>query len=320
MHFAVAACMRNEAIFILEWIAHQRLCGFRTVIVVTNDCTDGTDMICDEIAESDPDFFHVRSVVAPGESPQIKGMASVFALPVIGDVDYLLHCDSDEFLNIDVGAGQVADLLLAVGKPDCIALAWRPFGDAGNTHWTGGLVTEKCTRSAAKIRPSFTVHKSLFRPAAFGRGTDHMPKEPRIANVTLVNTKGEAMPTTSLFNPRHARFRRTPPELFTWENACIFHYAVRSQDVFLMKNQRGDGMGRETDRYHLNSKFWRRNNINRVSVPVSQQRLAAMKQTIANFRANDAIARIEDKALLDFVRDSHAYLTPERIQSLTIPS
>ena len=147
-----------------------------------------------------------------------------------------------------------------------------------------------------------------------------MPKEPRIANVTLVNTKGEAIPTTSFFNPRHARFRRTPPELFTWENACIFHYAVRSQDVFLMKNQRGDGMGRETDRYHLNSKFWRRNNINRVSVPVSQQRLAAMKQTIANFRANDAIARIEDKALLDFVRDSHAYLTPERIQSLTIPS
>ena len=87
-----------------------------------------------------------------------------------------------------------------------------------------------------------------------------------------------------------------------------------------MKNQRGDGMGRETDRYHLNSKFWRRNNINRVSVPVSPQRLAAMKQTIANFRANEAIARIEDKALLDFVRDSHAYLTPERIQSLTIPS
>jgi len=319
MHFAVASCMRNEALFILEWIAHQRLCGFRTVIIVTNDCTDGTDTICDELAAQDPDFIHVRNPLESGDIPQIKGMERVFELPVLTGVDYLLHCDADEFLNIDVGSGQVADLIAATGQSDCIALAWRPFGDAGNKRWTGGLVTEACTRSAGWLRPSFTVHKSLFRPTGFGRATDHMPKEPRAPDVMLVNAKGEPMPTGSLFHPQHARFRGTPPALFTWDNACIFHYAIKSEDVFLMKNKRGDGMRRETTRYHLNSKFWRRNNQNKVTVPAPPERLAQLKQMMEGFRQIGAIRAIEKQALVDYTRDSRAYLTPERIKDLTLP-
>ncbi len=318
MHFAVASCMRNEAIFVLEWIAHQRLCGFRTIIIVTNDCTDGTDTICDQIAASDPDFIHIRSTLEPEESPQIKGMEQVFQLPVIGDVDYLLHCDSDEFLNIDVGKGQVADLIAATGDADCIALAWRPFGDAGNKRWAGGLVTENCMQSAAVLRPSFTVHKSLFRPSRFQRATDHMPKAPNAPDVSLVNTRGEPMPTASLFHPRHARFRRTPPELFTWDNACIFHYAIRSEDVFLMKNNRGDGMGRETQRYHLNSKFWRRNNKNDVMVPVSLDRLSRIRRIVEDLREIQTIRSIEAKALEDFIKISRAFLSPQKVDELTI--
>ena len=318
MHFAVACCMRNEAMFILEWIAHQRLCGFRTIIIATNDCTDGTDTICDEIAATDPDFIHIRNTLAPGDAPQIKGMERVFQLPVIGEVDYLLHCDADEFLNIDIGAGQVGDLIGIAGTHDCIALTWRPFGDAGNTRWNGGLVTEKCNRAAGHFRPSFAVHKSLFKPSRFRRATDHMPKAPRSKDITLVNAKGEPMPTASLFHPRHARFRGTPPELFTWENACIFHYAIRSEDVFLMKNRRGDGMARDTQRYHLNSKFWRRNNKNNVVVPVDPTRLKEMKAMIEDLRAIGQIRAIEEQALDDFIAMRDSFLTPQMIASLTV--
>lgn len=318
MHFAVASCMRNEAMFLLEWIAHQRLCGFRTVIVVTNDCTDGTDIICDQIAEADPDFIHIKSTVAPGTSPQIAGMAHVFKLPVIKDVDYLLHCDSDEFLNIDCGAGQVGDLIAHTGNNDCIALAWRPFGDSGNKEWTGGLVTERCQRAAAVLRPSFTVHKSLFRPSRFGRATDHMPKDPKTRDVTVVNARGEAMPPQSMFNARHARYRGTAPELFTWDVARIHHYAIRAQDVFLMKNKRGDGMGRETQRYFLNSKFWRRNNKNQVVVPLPEGRLEKTKDLIEQLRQVGDVRAIEEQALGDFANIRSAYLTPEMIESLTL--
>lgn len=318
MHFAVACCMRNEAMFVLEWIAHQRLIGFRTIIVVTNDCTDGTDTICDAIAQHDPDFIHIRNTLAPGEAPQIKGMEKVFAHPVVANVDYLLHCDADEFLNISCGAGHVGDLIALCGRADCIALAWRPFGDANHKRWAGGLVTEKCTRSTPKLRPSFTVHKSIFKPAKFTWATDHMPKMPRSPNVTLVNTKREPMPTASLFNPRHARFRRTGLELFTWDNACIHHHAIRSEDVFLMKNLRGDGMARETQRYYINSKFWRRNNVNRNEIEVPTRHLTALRAGVAQLRMIADVQQIEARAIADFQIERDRFLTPAMIAQLTL--
>jgi len=318
MHFAVTACMRNEAMFLLEWIAYQRLIGFRTIIIVTNDCTDGTDEICDQIAAVDPDFVHVRSVLAPGEKPQIRGMEQVFALPVLKEIDYLLHCDADEFIQIDCYDGSLEGLIDTAGRPDCVALVWRPFGDAGLKRWEGGLVTEKCQFAAQRLRPAFLVHKSLFRPRSFGAANAHMPKAPTQARVTVANTLGERMPARSMFNPKHARFRRTPFEAFTWQNAYIRHYAIRSEDTFLMKNLRGDAMLRETDRYCLNSKFWRRNNKNDVLQPLRGDLLQKLKERVADLRRIGSVASIEAQALHDFQQLRKTHLTAERIAELTV--
>ncbi len=245
MHFAVASCMRNEAIFLLEWVAYQHVVGFDSIVVATNDCTDGTDAICDELAKAGV-LHHVHNTVAPGQAPQMAGMARVLALPVMETVDYLLHCDADEFLNVSCGDGRVADLIDTIGPADCIALAWRPFGDAGIETWDGGLVIERFDRSAPNLWPAIIMHKSMFKPRRFGRAIDHMPKDPVDPSAKLVNTKGEEMSNFSLYHPTHARFRRSPDALLTWENACLHHYAIQSQDVFLMKNLRGDGMAAET--------------------------------------------------------------------------
>ncbi len=48
---AVAACMRNEGIFILEWLAHYTALGFDEIIVVTNDCVDHSDLLLKRLEE-----------------------------------------------------------------------------------------------------------------------------------------------------------------------------------------------------------------------------------------------------------------------------
>ena len=35
--------MRDEGLVILEWVAHYRALGFDTIVVYTNDNTDGSD-------------------------------------------------------------------------------------------------------------------------------------------------------------------------------------------------------------------------------------------------------------------------------------
>ena len=260
MTLAVVACMRNEAIFLLEWLAYQLVVGFDTVAVVTNDCTDGTDTLLDEIASHDPRIMHIRNDIQPGEAPQIAGMRNVFQNERLMAAEYLLHCDSDEFLHVDVGNKKVSDLITAAGPADCIALAWRPFGDSGITRWNGGSVLAQFTQTSARLRYGATMHKSLFRPTRFGGATDHMPKRPVDDTVSVVNADGLAMSAAAMFEAKRARFVPVTDAHLTWENGCIHHYATRSQDVFLMKNKRGDAMGRADGRYYLNSKFWNRKN------------------------------------------------------------
>ena len=45
--FLAILCVRNEAAFLLDWLAHHRATGFTDFLVFSNDCTDGTDLMLD---------------------------------------------------------------------------------------------------------------------------------------------------------------------------------------------------------------------------------------------------------------------------------
>ncbi len=317
MNTAVVACMRNEAIFLLEWLAYQLVVGFDTVAVVTNDCTDGTDTLLDEIAAHDPRIMHIRNDIQPGEAPQIAGMRNVFQDDRLMAVDYLLHCDSDEFLHVDTGDKKVDDLISAAGPADCIALAWRPFGDSGITRWEGGSVIARFTHTAGKLRYGQTMHKSLFCPRKFTSAIDHMPKQPIDENVVIVNALGTQMPKVSLYEPLRVRYRPLTDVHMTWKNGCIHHYATRSEDVFLMKNLRGDGKGNTGSRYYRNSGFWKKSNRNNMELPKSRQHLDATLAQIDVFRGMGRVAALEADALAQFKTLRDATLTPEQIAAWT---
>ena len=52
--------VRNEAAFLLEWLAHHRAVGFTDFLVFSNDCEDGTDKMLDRLEEMGL-LTHVRN-------------------------------------------------------------------------------------------------------------------------------------------------------------------------------------------------------------------------------------------------------------------
>ena len=70
--------MRNEAVFVLEWVAYHLSIGFDRIFIVTNNCQDGTDLMADRLAELEP-VIHIRNEIAPGEAPQVMGLARALA-------------------------------------------------------------------------------------------------------------------------------------------------------------------------------------------------------------------------------------------------
>ena len=45
MPILAVTSLRNEAPFIVEWVAHMRSIGATDLLVYTNDCDDGTDAL-----------------------------------------------------------------------------------------------------------------------------------------------------------------------------------------------------------------------------------------------------------------------------------
>lgn len=305
--------MRNEGLFILEWLAYHQTIGFDHITIVSNDCTDGSDLLLDALAAAGH-LTHLRQTVPAGTPPQDSGMALVLDWARQNRITWLLHIDSDEFLNITAGKGHLPDLMANASQADVVAIPWQLYGDAGVTDWTPGMaVLPSFTRAEPGPEPRVTKSKCLFRAASFAAATDHNPRAPLVPDPVVVNPDGTPLHAASLNQDRSSRFR--PHDLAaTNATARINHYAVKSRDLFMMKNDRGDGQGKQGQtKYHLGSNWHRSANKNETEDrtilrhwPETQARLAAL-------RAVPAIAAAEQACFDWFTARKSAILTPEAL-------
>ena len=238
---ALVACMRNEGLFIVEWVAYHRVIGFDQIVVCSNACTDGSDTLLDAL-ENHGMVTHLRHKVESGESPQDSGIRAAFTYLNNTNADWLAHIDADEFINIGTGEGKVSDLLAQAGMGDVIALPWWAFGDSNHTHWPGDVLS-KFTLAEDTPIPQRVKFKSMFRFRKFEHANDHMPTAPKEANIDVRAPNGACLSDEGLRGEKRAKYRPLEIALCP-EAACVNHYAVPSRDAFLLKNDRGDGQGK----------------------------------------------------------------------------
>jgi hypothetical protein len=324
---SIMACMRNECIFALEWVAFHRVIGFDHVLVCTNDCDDGTDVLMERLAALGL-VHHIRNEPLGGLSPQPAGVRRVLAHPDVRASRWLLHIDADEFLNVLDGEGRLIDWLPRIDGFDAAAITWRLFGDAGLTEWPeGGLQTECLTLAAERARPFTAMQKTIFDPTAFAAGIDHMPKAPT-RDVTLCTATGRALDPGAMSMEHSSDHREAGGGAVNrmrhlrWEGAVVNHYAVRSRDIFLLKNHRGDGMrSAYNKRYFLHSRWHRAANANHVEDRSILRHLPAVKALLAEWRAADPeIAELEADAHAWLRQMRREWLTEARIAELTNPA
>ncbi|UYV36222.1 glycosyltransferase family 2 protein [Rhodobacteraceae bacterium D3-12] len=305
---ALAAAMRNEGPYILEWLAYHQAVGFGSVLICSNDCTDGSDALLDRLGEAG-EISHIHNTPAPGQSPQDAAMERVFAALQESEVEWLCHIDSDEFVQIAHGAGHIDDLMQHCGGADVIALVWRMFGDNG--HGVQTLpVLPNFTACEPAPDPETTKFKSLFRFRKFGHANDHRPVAPKSDDIRVVNAAGVRLRNNIRGNDKRARYHPTDRAIAPGA-ACINHYATRAADDFLMKNDRGDGQGAAGRKYHLGSAWHRRANRNEVQDRAILRHWPAVEAGLARLRALPGVAEAE-RASLSWHRARHrAILTPE---------
>lgn len=253
------SAMKNEAPFILEWVAYHRAIGFDRIVICSNPSTDGTDVLLDAL-EAAGALRHLRVEVAPDRSPQACAAEAFARAEGLQDGDWHLWLDADEFLNIHAGDGRLDDLLAAMGPAQGILLNWRVFGSNGHARFPGRFVSPAFTgASEASFEPNLEI-KTLFRksPAVAGwaQAGINRPLLTGQAAVSFLNGRGAALDMADVRHKRwqagkdFARTNRVGPDEFGWSLAQINHYVVRTPEFFALKRLRGRGwaVGQAGDR------------------------------------------------------------------------
>jgi hypothetical protein len=72
------------------------------------------------------------------------------------------------------------------------------------------------------------------------------------------------MPTDAMMTKRNSGYPTAVAAQCTWENACLHHHHVKSDDLHLLKHTRGDANGRLNSKREIASDFYRLVNRNEV--------------------------------------------------------
>ncbi len=261
MKFLAVLCVRNEAAFLLEWLAHHRAVGFTDFLVFTNDCTDGTDAMLDRLA----DLGHLTHLRNDGPHDkggiQFSAMKRADRLPQVRDADWILTLDVDEFVNIHVGAGTLADLLTALPRASAITLTWRLFGNAGVVEYTDDPVLETFTRCAPTIMYwpwRASMFKTLFaNDGTYGKLGIHRPRSPdhaRLGNARWFDGEGRELDEQFRNRRIFSNYGRSNYAL-----AQLNHYPLGAMQSFVLKADRGRAVHAD---HLLGADYWVERNFN----------------------------------------------------------
>ena len=213
--FGVVGIAKNEAPYLLQWIAHYRVLGFQEITIYDNQSNDASSRILSSLSRAgiiNAVFWSDR------DRKQVRAYNHA-ARRLRRYVEWCLFVDLDEFLVLDPGLS-LGDLLPVEPEISAVGIPWRMFGSGGQRMRGTELVIERFTKAA----PTFhRLVKSLVRLRDLGTMGIHTPR----------GTRGRVADIKGL--PLNLDVPRTEHSV-----ARINHYFSRSWEEFASKRLRGD--------------------------------------------------------------------------------
>lgn len=262
MRITALTCVKNEGPFLLEWIAFNRIIGVTDFLFYHNDCSDGTDRMLEKLEA----HGIVKQLPNPaeGRNYQMEALKKSRRQPVVKEADWVWVADVDEFLNIHVGDHTIPALIEACGDPHCISVTFQFFANGGIeafedkpvieqflwSHnpdvWTGEMAIEV----KSLVRKDFPLnYYGAHRPF-------HDADLPRRKRPKWTDGSGRDVPKPFYKRANKRRLRKFPAR-GARDFATLNHYAIRSLDSYLVKNDRGD-VNREFRDF--DDTYWRERN------------------------------------------------------------
>jgi len=318
MRITAVTCVKNEGPFLLEWIAFNRVIGVTDFLFYSNDCTDETDTLLD-LLDSHGIVTHLPNPADPDKSRnyQMQALKKARRQKVVKNADWVWVADVDEFLNIHVGDHTIPALIDACGNPQVISVTFQFFGNDGVEGFVDTPVITQFKRShnpdiwcgdtaievKSLVRQDFPLdYYGAHRP--FHNEDEVQP--------TWTDASGRPVPRQFRRRINKRRIRAFPTK-GAREFATLNHYALRSLDSYLVKNDRGD-VNREFRVF--DDTYWRERNDTSFFDDSILRYLPALEREIAALKSLKGVAALHDEAVRQHCLKRDALLQQETYQDM----
>ena len=216
---AICAIFKNEAAFLLEWIAYHRVVGFDHFYLYDNESTDGG---ADLIRQSNQATYVTVTEwpPRPGQLPAYRHFIDHHAQAC----DWVAFIDLDEFL-LPLQDRSVRALLDRIPTASAVLVQWRVFGPSGWEQRPEGLVIDNYIMRTIDAFSANRHVKSIVRCADLLDITDN-PHQFRL-RADAADPLGRTIPNIPI--------QETPCH----EGLVINHYQTRSRQDWFEKLGRG---------------------------------------------------------------------------------
>lgn len=291
--FTLVATVRNEGIYLLEWIAYHRLLGFERFVFFSNDNTDGTGVILDALAAGgavehyDNSLAAVEAVdLAPAirQNPQLRAYTRALDVTSVRSSNWVMFLDIDEFINIGPNS-DISTFCAKFPTADSISFPWRAFGSSGFSNLSvDDLVTERFITCSETDFDGNGYVKTIVKPEAIAAiGGAHIqrvkPGKRRIYS--------DGAEFDGYFNFRAQMH----------SHGQVHHYAVKSPAEYVLRRNRGDVMfdpNRMEAEKKYNAAYFYRNDRNEVADPSLAAYGDQLRSGIAALRGMAGVAEAVD--------------------------
>ncbi len=289
----IATCMKDEGPFILEWIAWHRALGVTDFVIFTNDCTDGTDRLLDRLDEIGVVRHLPNPALATGTTYfQPAALKYLPHLRQFRDADFVISMDVDEFVNIRVGAGRLADLFATTGPFDVLSMFEINHGSNRREGYERGWVTDLFplheTERPGQHKGARGVKSIVRTGPAIAEVRNHRPDLAEGRRAVWLD--GSGRPLAALAEDRGLNGTDCRG---TYDLVSLDHFPLRSLDSYLVKMFRGDVViaGKR-----VSNRYWRLRNRNDEATVSFARNAAAARAEYDRLLGDAAVARLHDAA------------------------